>query len=202
MTKLLPRAKVRADLHRLLIRFGIDTRKKRLDRVVLEQVIFPELQRGTRMHSILFVGCAWYTLHYPWVFRDKDFRTMEIDPDAACFGADKHLVGSCESLGTLLSRGELDCVILNGVFGFGLNTPDGLNRTLQGIHHALRAGGLLIFGWNDLPAHAPFPPFSVEGWHCFEPYRFPPLKGESHASDLINRHSFHFFLNRPSSIGK
>jgi hypothetical protein len=92
MKKSILRAKIRAELHRFLIRFGIDTRKKRSDRVVLEQTIFPALQRDPQYQKILFVGCAWYTLHYPSMFREKDFRTMEIDPDEARYGATKHIV--------------------------------------------------------------------------------------------------------------
>lgn len=197
MTKSPLRSKVRAGLHRCLIRFGIDTRKKRPDRVALEKVIFPELQRDPQYQSILFVGCAWYTLHYPSLFRGKRFHTLEIDPTQACFGAMDHRVGSCEELEAIFSRGQFDCIVLNGVFGFGMNTPDALDRTLRGIHYAMRPGGLLVFGWNDLPAHAPFPPFSVESWNFLEPYRFPPCDADRYSSDSINRHSFHFFLNRP-----
>jgi hypothetical protein len=66
-----------------------------------------------------------------------------------------------------------------------------------GFHYAMRPKGLLVFGWNDLPPHAPFPPFSVESWNHWEPYPFPPCGDDRYSSDSINRHSFHFFLNRP-----
>lgn len=36
---------LRIELHRNLIRFGIDIRKKRADRGLLEQVVLPELLR-------------------------------------------------------------------------------------------------------------------------------------------------------------
>jgi hypothetical protein len=180
------------------MRWGVDTRKVRRDRLVLERDIFPALQRDLSVRSILFVGCAWYTLHYPWLFRDKIFWTLEIDPGEACYGADRHIVASCESIGTHFPRGELDCVILNGVFGFGLNSPEALDRTLRGIHDALRSGGLFIFGWNDLPAHAPFLPFTASEWSRFAPIRFPPLDSPVCTADPVNHHAFHFFAARPT----
>jgi hypothetical protein len=197
MTKSPLRSKVRAGLHRYLIRLGIDTRKKRPDRIALEKIIFPELQRDPQYQTILFVGCAWYTLHYPSLFRGKKFHTMEIDPDQACFGSTSHVVGSCEELHSQFDRGQFDCIVFNGVFGFGLNTPSALDRTLRGMHYVMRPDGLLIFGWNDLPAHAPFPPFSSASWSLLEPYHFPPFDAERFSSDSINRHCFHFFRTRP-----
>jgi SAM-dependent methyltransferase len=179
------------------MRFGIDTRKKRPDRAALEKIIFPELWRDPQWQRILFVGCAWYTLHYPSLFRDKDFHTMEIDPTQASYGARSHVIGSCESLSENFAPGFLDAIVLNGVFGFGLNTMEALARTLEGIHRTLRVGGVFVFGWNDLPANAPFPPFSICGWEHFEPYRFPTMDVAHYSSDSINRHHFHFFLNRP-----
>lgn len=196
MTGIGAREAMRIGVHRLLMRCGIDTRKRRADRIVLEKIIFPELIRDTRMQSILFVGCAWYTLHYPRIFRNKDFYTLEIDPAAAAFGSASHIVGSCESIASHFSKGQLDCIVFNGVFGFGLNEPEGLDRTLRGMHHALRPGGLLVFGWNDLPSTAPFPPDSVSGWHDFDAAVFAPLGTHCHVSGGNNGHRYQFFLNR------
>lgn len=185
----------RAQLHRLLMRWGMDTRKRRRDRVVLETIILPSIHRDPSMQKILFVGCAWYTLHYPWMFQDRDFRTLEIDPAAAKYGAPCHIIGSCEAMDSYFQERELDCIVMNGVFGFGLDTPDALNRSILGMHRALREGGLLVFGWNDLPAHAPFPPGSVSAWKFFRPVLFPALGVSTYHSDPINQHRFEFYAN-------
>ncbi|MFI5000571.1 MAG: methyltransferase, partial [Reyranellales bacterium] len=46
-----------------------------------------------------------------------------------------------------------DCIVFNGVFGFGIDSPDDMRRAVKAMHDALRPGGLLIVGWNtDLHA--------------------------------------------------
>lgn len=184
---------LRIGLHRNLIRFGIDVRKKRSDRKMLEQVIFPEILRTQDYRRILFVGCAWYTLHYPTIFRNREFVTMEISPDQAIYGGAHHIIDSCENMLIHFPPNSLDVVIFNGVYGFGLNALPAIERTLQAIHQSLRPNGLFIFGWNDLPTSAPFHIEQLTGLNAFEPYAFPPLKKVIHESDSKNRHRFHFY---------
>ena len=188
-----PLKQLRIGLHRNLIRFGIDIRKKRADRKLLEQVLFPELLRIPDYRRILFVGCAWYTLHYPNIFRDRDFITMEISPDEARYGAPKHIIDSCENIEKHFLANTLDVVVFNGVYGCGLNELNAINHTLRAIHESLRPGGLFIFGWNDLPNMAPYSIEQLTGLNAFEPYAFPPLNKTIHESDEINRHRFHFY---------
>lgn len=189
---------LRIGLHRNLIRFGIDVRKKRADRKLLEQVIFPELLRTPDYQRILFVGCAWYTLHYPNIFRDRDFITMEISPGEAQYGAKKHIIDSCENIGQHFQPDSLDVVIFNGVYGCGLNELSAIHRTLSAIHESLRSNGLFIFGWNDLPPMAPYRIEELNGLNAFTPYAFPPLQKAIHESDSKNRHRFHFYRKEPA----
>jgi SAM-dependent methyltransferase len=191
--------KLRIGLHRNLIRFGIDVRKKRPDRKVLEQVIFPALLSEPSYRSILFVGCAWYTLHYPNLFHGRDFVTMEISPDEAKYGGPKHIVDSCENIGKHFQPNALDVVVFNGVYGCGLNELNAINHTLQAIYTVLRPNGLFIFGWNDLPHMAPYRIDELTGLEPFEPYAFPPLNKSIHESDSKNRHRFHFYRRREHS---
>lgn len=185
--------KIRIGLHRNLIRFGIDVRKKRADRRLLEQVIFPELLRTPDYQRILFVGCAWYTLHYPDIFRSREFITMEISPDEAQYGGTTHIIDSCENIAHHFPENSLDVVVFNGVYGCGLNELPAIERTLQAIHQSLRLNGLFIFGWNDLPAMAPYRIEQLTGLNTFEPYALPPLNKTIHESDSKNRHRFHFY---------
>ena len=179
--------------HRTLTRFGIDIRKKRHDRKVLEQVIFPELLRSPNYKRILFVGCAWYTLHYPKLFSDREFTTMEIVPEEARYGAKSHIVDTCENMDIHFSQGSLDVVILNGVYGFGLNELPAIERTFRAIYRALSKDGLFVLGWNDLPGHAPYRIEQLEQMTPLEPYVFPALNASVYESDSKNRHRFHFY---------
>ncbi|MEQ1825020.1 MAG: hypothetical protein ABL921_03715 [Pirellula sp.] len=179
-------------LHRHLIRFGIDVRKKREDRRILEQVLFPVLIESD-YRRILFVGCAWYTLHYPLRFSDREFITMEISPEESRYGAPHHIIDSCENVQKHFDANSLDVAILNGVYGFGLNAWDPIERTYRGIYNALTEGGLFILGWNDLPGHAPYSIAQLENIVPFEPYRFPRLDTAIYESDSKNRHRFHFY---------
>ena len=184
---------IRIGLHRNLIRFGIDIRKKRADRKLLEQVIFPELLRTPDYRRILFVGCAWYTLHYPQLFRSREFITMEISPDETPYGGSTHIIDSCENIARHFQENSLDVVVFNGVYGCGLNELPAIERTLLAVQHSLRLNGLFIFGWNDLPAMAPYRIEQLTGLNAFEPYVFPPLNKTIHESDSKNRHRFHFY---------
>ena len=184
---------LRIGLHRNLIRFGIDVRKKRSDRKLLEQVIFPEILRTPDYRRILFVGCAWYTLHYPMIFRDREFITMEISPDEATYGGATHIIDSCENIGLHFTPNSLDVIVFNGVYGCGLNELPAIEHTLQAIHLSLRPKGLFVFGWNDLPVMAPYRIEQLTGLNAFEPYTFPPLNTTIHQSNSKNRHRFHFY---------
>lgn len=191
---------LRIALHRVCMAMGIDTRKRRPDRILLERVVIPELARDPQWHRVLFVGCAWYTLHYPRLFRNCELTTLEIDPDLAPYGARRHIIDSCENLKNHVGSDAFDCVIFNGVFGFGIDTPEALERTLVAMHHALRDRGLFVFGWNKIAPHAPFDPATVPSWSHFRPWSFPPINAWEHISDAANGHRFQFYLNSKKVI--
>jgi hypothetical protein len=190
--------RLRIGVHRNLIRFGIDVRKTRADRRLLEQVIFPAILRTPEYQRILFVGCAWYTMHYPKIFHGRDFITMEISPDEAEYGATTHIVDSCENIANHFELNTLDVVLFNGVYGCGLNELNAINKTLAAIHQSLRANGLFVFGWNDLPEMAPYRIEELTGLSAFVPYTFPSLNKSIHESDTKNRHRFHFYRKETS----
>jgi len=51
-------------------------------------------------------------------------------------------------VGTLYLPRQFDVVLVNGVFGYGLNTQYGQNAAIAGLARVLKPDGLLMLGWN------------------------------------------------------
>lgn len=121
------------------------------DRKYLAAEIFPKISDG-RYPRILFVGCRRYTQNYSSYFKGKgvDFWTTDIDPAAESWGAcGRHLVCDIRRIDELVPTRSFDLVILNGIFGFGVDDSDSMNQALRAIHNILRTGGALLVGWNE-----------------------------------------------------
>lgn len=136
------------------------------DRELLEQRILPAYAARARRQTILFIGCDRSTRHYPRRFEEMArqrsvFWTLDIDPRKARYGAARHIVAAAQDLSAHVAPGSLDVVICNGVLGFGLNDRPSFEAAMRECLHALRAGGELILGWNNVAAYAPFDPSQV-----------------------------------------
>src|ERR1700743_2356176 len=80
-------------------RLGLSTPLNTTDRIVLEQVIFPQYALAPAIRKVLFVGCGAYTAHYQEMyFPTQDFWTLEPNPDAAGHGARQHIIAPLEKL--------------------------------------------------------------------------------------------------------
>lgn len=188
--------RVRIAAHRFLIGLGVDTRKRRTDREFLENRVFPAMLSDGTIQRILFVGVAWYTLHYPRLFSKRDFVTLEIDPAEACYGAAEHIIDSCENVQHHFPPGSLDAIVFNGIFGFGLNDKEVANRTLEAFACVLRPSGLFVLGWNDAPDTTPFRPSELSALALFEHCELIAGHGAIVKSGERNGHQFEFFRRR------
>lgn len=165
------------------------------DRILLEDVILAYFANDSRCQRILFVGCDWYTKSYPRWFTGREFWTIEIDPAKARFGGPHHIIDGLENLTRHVQPDFFDVIVHTGVFGWGINTREAAEDTFEQCRMCLRAGGLLVFGWDDVPAQCPFPVLEeCEALRRFEPAIFPPLGVQRHlvAEDHL-RHTFAFF---------
>ncbi|HQW20873.1 MAG TPA: class I SAM-dependent methyltransferase [Rhodocyclaceae bacterium] len=170
------------------------------DRAFLEKQVFAYLNRERNIREILFAGVEMYTLHYAGCLPEKHFQTIDIDPEKAGYGAtNRHTVGSVTELRSYYKPDQFDCIILNGLIGYGLDSAEDVDQALHESLAVLRPGGLLIIGWNNTPQHLAFKLESLPGYRQFE--TFTPQTGNLNASRIEanpgNRHTFDF-LRKPA----
>jgi len=177
-----------------LVSIGADLRLKTADRAVLEATILPYFAQEPRFERILFVGCDWYTKGYARLFADKEYWTLEPNPNRRKFGAVRHVADFSQNVGRHFGADDLDVIVMNGVFGFGLNDRQAVEDTIAGFHACLREGGVFVFGWNDVPQNRPFPPAEIASLQRFRPFVFPPLGSAHERVNAANRHVYSFYV--------
>jgi SAM-dependent methyltransferase len=163
------------------------------DRSILECVIIPYYQLSRTHQTIVFVGTDWYTQGYTRMFSRKTYTTIDPDPGRARYGAEQHIVDAVGNLDQYVAPGSLDVIVLNGVIGWGLNSPDEAEAAFATCHRCLRRGGHFLIGWNDLPEHRPFRLETIASLRKFQPLVFQPLDTTEHLIDNEWRHTFSFF---------
>jgi hypothetical protein len=120
-------------------------------RLFLEYFLLPKLRRGLKPGPrILIVGVAEFTCHYFDLFKMHDVTSIDIDRRVAQFGSPTgHISDSVARLSCYCPDNHVDAVIMNGVYGWGLDTYEGMRGAIDAVYSALRPPpGLLIFGWD------------------------------------------------------
>ncbi len=147
------------------------------DRRLLRDIILPYYATH-EFRRVLFVGTRFYTRRYERRFRRGAFRTIDADPRMAKHGSKDHIVDRIEALGAHVRNGSLDAIIMNGVIGWGVNSISALDAALDACLAALRPGGHLVLGVNELLTTTPH----VAGARAmgsaqdgFDALRFAPL---------------------------
>ena len=141
----------RAEILRAAWRRGL---YKPADRRVLEQDILVPLARDPAIRRVLFVGVQWYTVHYPAFFAGKTFATIDPDPTVARCGGTPHVVGRIQELEEHYPGLVFDAIVMTGVIAYGLNTLQDVDGALRACAQALRPGGWLVLGVDELrPTH-------------------------------------------------
>lgn len=174
---------------------GFDIYCNSPDRLVLEDVIIPYFIQHS-YHKILFVGCDWYTKPYRKLFKNQEYWTIEIDAVKKKFGSkNHHITDSLLNLSKYIEPGYFDLIIYNGVFGYGINSREDTEESFEQCFQALRAGGILVFGWNDVPEYKPFPFTQCANLEKFEPFLFTPLSTcEYLTPNTPIKHTYNFYI--------
>ena len=167
-----------------------DARRRSLDRRILEDEILPWLAGRDDIRRVLFVGCARYTRHYEAFFSDRDYRTIDPTPRRRRWGADRHIVDRLEHLGRHVAPASLDAIVCNGVLGWGLNRRDDAEAAFDACRAALRPGGELIVGWNDVAPRNRVRPDSLHSLGRFDNVPLPGYDVVALSCGSAHRHVF------------
>ena len=119
------------------------------DRAVLIGQILPALSKPGA--TILWVGCQAYTRRYPVIIERQGAEcwTLEIDPAEGRWGHPKrHTVGDLRNVGALYTPDYFHVALVNGVFGWELDTLHVQNEAVEGLARILKPDGMLMLGWN------------------------------------------------------
>ncbi|MDX5421585.1 MAG: class I SAM-dependent methyltransferase [Hymenobacteraceae bacterium] len=134
----------------LLLNFRLDDShiERQSDRKWFAANLLPRLE-NVRQGRVLFVGCAFYTYKYLKNFNKAvDLITVDYDAHNAMWGGHNHLVADIQQVDRLVEPASVDIVLLNGIFGHGVNTPEAQTRTYEALHNIMKPDGLLLVGWN------------------------------------------------------
>ena len=181
--------------YELRYRAGLIDKMAVPDRRLLERTILPYFAKRQDMHTILFVGTAWYTKDYPAMFAGKTFWTIDPDPEQAPYGSPgHHLIERLENIGHHFAPATFDAILATGIFGWGLNTRQQADEAFNVCFEALKPGGLFMHGWDDIAKHKPVDPHSLQSLQRFEPFAFPPLNRAHYPVPRSHiRHIFDFY---------
>jgi len=168
-------------------------RHKYDDRRVLEQIIIPVILSRFEPRTVLEVGREPYEAFYNEFFTDRELWTIDWDAARRRFGAENHVVDDAANLRDYFPEGHFDFVLMNGVFGWGLNRREAIEKAFAAVHTILTPGGIFVLGWNDTPALVPVPLDQVQALRLFRPYFFRPLKGTSFKCST-HEHTYNFFV--------
>lgn len=172
---------------------GIDSYLANEDRHMLENVIFPYFVQEERYRNVLFVGCSWCTRAYNKRFASKNYWTIDHSPWKRRYGAKRHIAASLQDIGQYFPPGTLDLIICNGVYGWGLDRRADIEAAFTACREALREGGVIIIGWDDVERLNPCP---LSTWECLRtlrPFIFPPLRTAEIVTATAHRHTYSFY---------
>lgn len=154
-------------------------------------MILPALAERGDIARLLFVGCGRYTRHYPKLFSEREFWTIDPDPEVSRYGAPRHIVGSVTELSAYFEAGALDAIVCSGVLGWGLDDQDETEAAIGECFDRLRPRGLLILGWEQWVL---VPPDSIEALRRFEPRTLRPLPAPRYPTFSYTNHTFDVYL--------
>lgn len=180
---------------------GRPARRRARDREVLERRILPAYARRPDVQRVLFVGCARYTQHYEHLFGHAEYWTIDPLPRNRRWGARRHIRDRLERLDRHVAPDHFDLIVCNGVLGWGLNRHDDAEAAFAACHRALRPGGELVLGWNDVFPHGAVRPETIGALRRFARSAGQGIGGPSLRIGEPHRHVFEFYRKPEAAPG-
>ncbi|MCW1916628.1 class I SAM-dependent methyltransferase [Luteolibacter sp. GHJ8] len=174
-------------------RMGGHFRLRTPDRIFLEDEVVPWLRDQAGVKAVLDVGCDWYTRAYPDLTGAERYETIDLDPAKARHArSSKHHVGSVLELDRHVEADAFDLIMCNGVLGWGVNERNQIAEAAGQLARALKPGGWLVLGWNDVD---PWRPACLKAFEIAPLKRvlFPPAGSDTHLTETKSRHTYRFF---------
>jgi SAM-dependent methyltransferase len=164
------------------------------DRNVLEEIIFPYILAVYEPKTILDIGREDYQTFYNKFFSRRELWSLDFDPKRKKYGAKRHITDDASNVGSHFEKDYFDFILMNGVFGWGLNDADKIEKTFASIYDILKPGGVFILGWNDTKDLTPVPLTEIEALNKFAPLQFPELENSVQFKCINGDHTYNFFV--------
>jgi SAM-dependent methyltransferase len=126
------------------------------DRRYFEAVLLPTMV-AMRPDRILDIGVESYSARYREAFPEtSEYWTLDLNPAVASLGTPgRHIVGNALNLASYFPAKFFDLIILNGVFGFGINSVPEQEQAMEAAAGALKHDGWLLLGWDKAQGGSP-----------------------------------------------
>lgn len=136
---------------RLWVKDILNARRVRRNpgRIALVNEILPAYSKLAG--RILWIGCRRYTKNYGALLsaHGGECWTTDIEPSHEKWGEPgRHFTCDLLKIDQLHPPESFDTLLCNGVFGFGVDTPEMQLTALQAMARVLKPGGRLLLGWN------------------------------------------------------
>jgi len=121
-------------------------KKRNPIRYILERRIFPFIKNK----DILYVGVAEYTKDYPKRLRNNNLITLDYNYKVKDYGAKEHFIEDITNKNiTKIINNRFDIIFLIGIFGYGVDTELGMEKTLRNCYNLLKDNGIIIIEMSN-----------------------------------------------------
>ncbi len=176
-----------------IIKQNIDyKRDKDDDRKILESIIFPYILAKYNPKIILDIGREDYQAFYNDFFTNRELHTIDINPAHQEFGnKDNHILDNAINLKKYYQNNYFDFILMNGVFGWGLDKEEDVQTSFNAIYNILKPNGIFILGYNDDVV----PLEKIKGLNKLKKLYFKPFKN-THYTCSQGKHFYRFYIKK------